>query len=92
MRVELNVTVCVSWLPKKLFKLFIYLFIYLFIFHLFLFYFIVFILFIFCSVWRHFWPACAYAWAGMVKSGLLLLTRGRWNAVRCYGIQFVYQC
>ena len=44
------------------------------------------------SVWRHFWPACAYAWARMVRSGLLLLTGSRWNAVRCYGIQFVYQC
>ena len=57
--------------------------IYLFIYFYFLF---------FCSVWRHFWPACAYAWARMVRSGLLLLTRSRWNAVRCYGIQFVYQC
>ena len=47
--------------------------------------------YLFCSVWRPFWPACAYAWARMVRSGLLLLTRGRWNAVRCYGIQFVYQ-
>ena len=46
----------------------------------------------FGSVWQHFWPACTYAWARMVRSGLLLLTRSRWNAVRCYGIQFVYQC
>ena len=48
-------------------------------------------IYLFFSVWRHFWPACAYAWARMVRSGLLLLTRSRWNAVRCYGIQFVYQ-
>ena len=51
-----------------------------------------FIYLFFCSVWRHFWPAYAYAWARMVRSDLLLLTRNRWNAVRCYGIQFVYQC
>ena len=43
----------------------------------------------FFSVWQHFWPACAYAWACMVRSGLLLLTGSRWNAVRCYGIQLV---
>ena len=49
-------------------------------------------LFFFGSVWPLFWPACAYAWARMVRSGLLLLTRSRWNAVRFYGIQFVYQC
>ena len=61
-----------------------YLFIYFFIYLYFSFF--------FCSVWRHFWPACAYAWAHMVRSGLLLLARSRWNAVRCYGIQFVYQC
>ena len=63
-------------------------------FYFFIFYFIFYFLFFlfFCSVWRHFWPACAYAWACMVRSGLLLLTRSRWNAVRCYGIQFVYQC
>ena len=35
-------------------------------------------LFFFGSVWRHFWPACAYAWARMVRSGLLLLTRSCW--------------
>ena len=36
------------------------------------------IIYFFGSVWRHFWPACAYAWARMVRSGLLLLTRSRW--------------
>ena len=32
----------------------------------------------FLFVSRHFWPACAYAWARMVRSGLVLLTRSRW--------------
>ena len=34
----------------------------------------------------------AHTWHALVRSGLLLLTRSRWNAVRGYGIQCVCQC
>ena len=47
---------------------FIYLFIYLSIYYCILFIYL-FIYLFFASVWRHFWPACAYAWARMVRSG-----------------------
>ena len=71
--------------------LFIYLFIYFYFYFIFIFIFILFyFIYFFGSVWRHFWPACAYTWTCMVRSGLLLLTRSRWNAVGCYGIQFVF--
>ena len=81
----------------------IYLFIYLFIYILFLFYFIylfiiIIILFIYLFIVLYDGTSGlhahthGHAWLGEVRSGLLLLTRSRWNAVRCYGIQFVYQC